>query len=104
MAKRKRERSRQRRWTKAEVGRLKALSRRKMPAARVARALNRSLNSTKRKASTLVARHARALDRAGSASPEGTRAREAIDSLHCEKAEANGVSDRKSSIEFWHFA
>ena len=53
MAKRIRKRPRQRRWTKAEVRQLKVLARHKMPVASVARVLNRSLDSTKRKASTL---------------------------------------------------
>ena len=53
MAKRTRKRPRQRRWTKAEVRQLKVLARHKMPVASVARVLNRSLDSTKRKASTL---------------------------------------------------
>jgi hypothetical protein len=44
---------RQHAWTEDEVRRLKALAKKKMSAARVARALNRTLDSTKKKASRL---------------------------------------------------
>ena len=40
-------------WTAEEVRRLRALAKQKMPAARIARALHRSLDSTKHKASRM---------------------------------------------------
>jgi hypothetical protein len=45
--------SRPRIWTEDELRRLSVLAKRKLPAAHVARALHRSLNSTKQKASRL---------------------------------------------------
>jgi hypothetical protein len=45
--------SRQRIWTKDEVRQLKALAKQKLPAAKIARRLKRSLHSTKKKASML---------------------------------------------------
>jgi hypothetical protein len=45
--------AKQRGWTTDELRRLSALAKRKFPAAHVARALHRSLNSTKKKASRL---------------------------------------------------
>jgi hypothetical protein len=45
--------AKQRGWTQDELRRLSALAERKFPAAHVARALHRSLNSTKKKASRL---------------------------------------------------
>ena len=45
--------SRQRAWTPDEIRRLKSLAKKKKSAAGVARALRRSLNSTKKKASRL---------------------------------------------------
>jgi histone H1/5 len=45
--------SRQRFWTKDEVRQLRALAKRKLPAATIARRLKRSLDSTKKKASML---------------------------------------------------
>jgi len=49
----KSKRSKQQSWTGSEIKRLKALAKKKLPAARVARALGRSLDSTKKKASRL---------------------------------------------------
>lgn len=49
----KSKRSKQRAWTDKEIRRLTALARQKMSAAAVARALRRSLDSTKKKASRL---------------------------------------------------
>jgi hypothetical protein len=45
--------AKQRAWTQDELQRLVTFARRKFPAAHVARALHRSLNSTKKKASRL---------------------------------------------------
>jgi len=45
--------SKQRAWTKQEVSLLRSLAKQKMPAGRIARALRRSLHSTKKKASRL---------------------------------------------------
>src|SRR6476659_4953203 len=49
----KSKRSKQRAWTQKEIRRLTALAKQKMSAAIVARALHRSLDSTKKKASRL---------------------------------------------------
>src|SRR6476660_5485615 len=49
----KSKRSKQRAWTQKEIRRLTALAQQKMSAAIVARALHRSLDSTKKKASRL---------------------------------------------------
>ena len=45
--------SAQQAWTADEIRRLRALAKQKMPAARIARTLHRSLDSTKHKASRL---------------------------------------------------
>lgn len=49
----KSKRSKQRAWSQKEIRRLTALAKQKMSAATVARALSRSLDSTKKKASRL---------------------------------------------------
>jgi hypothetical protein len=45
--------SKRREWTEQEVRELKALARQKMPAANIARTLDRTVDATRQKASTL---------------------------------------------------